>query len=82
MEQVKLCPFLHEFLTFFFIWLLIDFDSDCIDLQMKHMRKEEFVHALRRQSNGFSRGSSKFRGVTLHKCGRREARMGQFLGKK
>jgi len=40
------------------------------------------VHILRRQSTGFSRGSSKFRGVTLHKCGRWEARMGQFLGKK
>ncbi|KAK1437058.1 hypothetical protein QVD17_02843 [Tagetes erecta] len=44
--------------------------------------KEEFVHKLRRQSTGFSRGSSKYRGVTLHKCGRWEARMGQFLGKK
>ncbi|KAF6148500.1 hypothetical protein GIB67_042459, partial [Kingdonia uniflora] len=28
------------------------------------------------------RGSSKFRGVTLHKCGRWEARIGQFYGKK
>ncbi|AES79080.2 raffinose synthase or seed inhibition protein Sip1 [Medicago truncatula] len=42
----------------------------------------EFVHVLRRQSTGFPRGSSKYRGVTLHKCGRWEARMGQFLGKK
>lgn len=40
------------------------------------------MHILRRQSTGFSRGSSKYRGVTLHKCGRWEARMGQFLGKK
>ena len=52
------------------------------DLQMRNLSKEEFVHILRRQSNGFSRGSSKYRGVTLHKCGRWEARMGQFLGKK
>ncbi|KAI3442976.1 AP2/ERF domain-containing protein, partial [Psidium guajava] len=44
--------------------------------------KEEFVHILRRQSTGFARGSSKYRGVTLHKCGRWEARIGQFLGKK
>jgi len=51
-------------------------------LQMKSLSKEEFVHVLRRQSTGFSRGSSKYRGVTLHKCGRWEARMGQFLGKK
>ncbi|XP_055830307.1 ethylene-responsive transcription factor RAP2-7-like isoform X2 [Solanum dulcamara] len=50
--------------------------------QTKNLGKEEFVHLLRRHSTGFSRGSSKFRGVTLHKCGRWEARMGQFLGKK
>nr|QNI23747.1 AP2/ERF transcription factor [Camptotheca acuminata] len=50
--------------------------------QMRNLTKEEFVHILRRQSTGFSRGSSKYRGVTLHKCGRWEARMGQFLGKK
>ncbi|KAB1218031.1 Floral homeotic protein APETALA 2 [Morella rubra] len=50
--------------------------------QMMSLNKEEFVHILRRQSSGFSRGSSKYRGVTLNKCGRWEARMGQFLGKK
>jgi len=50
--------------------------------QMKSLGKEEFVHMLRRQSTGFSRGSSKYRGVTLHKCGRWEARMGQLFGKK
>ncbi|GMN39075.1 hypothetical protein TIFTF001_008307 [Ficus carica] len=49
---------------------------------MSNFSKEEFVHILRRQSTGFSRGSSKYRGVTLHKCGRWEARMGQFMGKK
>ncbi|KAK3001500.1 hypothetical protein RJ639_021746 [Escallonia herrerae] len=57
-----------------------DYDEDM--KQMKNLAKEEFVHILRRQSTGFSRGSSKYRGVTLHKCGRWEARMGQFLGKK
>ncbi|CAL5397857.1 unnamed protein product [Camellia sinensis] len=50
-------------------------------MQMKNLTKEEFVHVLRRQSARFSRGTSKYRGVTLHKCGRWEARMGQFLGK-
>ncbi|KAK6926858.1 AP2/ERF domain [Dillenia turbinata] len=59
---------------------LSDYDEDL--KQMKNLTKEEFVHILRRQSTGFSRGSSKYRGVTLHKCGRWEARMGQFLGKK
>ncbi|CAN0874925.1 Ethylene-responsive transcription factor RAP2-7 [Linum grandiflorum] len=57
-----------------------DYEEDM--KQMKNLAKEEFVHILRRQSTGFSRGSSKYRGVTLHKCGRWEARMGQFLGKK
>ncbi|KAB2068017.1 hypothetical protein ES319_A08G001600v1 [Gossypium barbadense] len=57
-----------------------DYEEDM--KQMKNLCKEEFVHILRRQSTGFSRGSSKYRGVTLHKCGRWEARMGQFLGKK
>ncbi|XP_068342001.1 ethylene-responsive transcription factor RAP2-7-like isoform X2 [Pyrus communis] len=57
-----------------------DYEDDI--KQMSNFTKEQFVHILRRQSTGFSRGSSKFRGVTLHKCGRWEARMGQFLGKK
>ncbi|XP_055808255.1 APETALA2-like protein 2 [Solanum dulcamara] len=57
-----------------------DYEEDL--KQMMNFSKEEFVHILRRQSNGFSRGSSKYRGVTLHKCGRWEARMGQLLGKK
>ncbi|ERN12075.1 hypothetical protein AMTR_s00035p00205430 [Amborella trichopoda] len=59
---------------------LDDYEEDL--KQMNNLTKEEFVHVLRRQSTGFPRGSSKFRGVTLHKCGRWEARMGQFLGKK
>ncbi|XP_015577709.1 floral homeotic protein APETALA 2 isoform X2 [Ricinus communis] len=59
---------------------LSDYEEDM--KQMKNLGKEEFVHILRRQSNGFARGSSKYRGVTLHKCGRWEARMGQFHGKK
>lgn len=59
---------------------ITDYDDDT--KQMNNLSKEEFVHILRRQSTGFSRGSSKYRGVTLHKCGRWEARMGQLLGKK
>ncbi|XP_057493474.1 floral homeotic protein APETALA 2-like isoform X2 [Actinidia eriantha] len=59
---------------------LEDYEEDL--KQMSVLTKEEFVHVLRRQSTGFPRGSSKYRGVTLHKCGRWEARMGQFLGKK
>ncbi|GAA0169680.1 DNA-binding transcription factor [Lithospermum erythrorhizon] len=59
---------------------LEDYEEDL--KQMSNLTKEEFVHLLRRQSTGFPRGSSKYRGVTLHKCGRWESRMGQFLGKK
>ncbi|KAF2294844.1 hypothetical protein GH714_021406 [Hevea brasiliensis] len=59
---------------------LSDYDEDM--KQMRNLGKEEFVHALRRKSTGYVRGSSKYRGVNLHKCGRWEARMGQFHGKK
>ncbi|URD96562.1 floral homeotic protein APETALA [Musa troglodytarum] len=59
---------------------LDDYEEDI--KQMGHVTKEEFVQVLRRQSTGFPRGSSKYRGVTLHKCGRWEARMGQFFSKK
>ncbi|KAJ6795029.1 putative AP2-like ethylene-responsive transcription factor TOE3 isoform X2 [Iris pallida] len=59
---------------------LEDYDDDL--KQISNLTKEEFIHVLRRQSTGFPKGSSKYRGVTLHKCGRWEARMGQFLGKK
>lgn len=50
--------------------------------QMKSFSKEEFVQVLRRQGAGFVRGSSRFRGVTQHKCGKWEARIGQLMGKK
>ncbi|KAL8509700.1 hypothetical protein ACS0TY_016786 [Phlomoides rotata] len=41
--------------------------------QMKNLTKEDFVHVLRCQSTGFSRGIPKYKGVTLHKCGCYEA---------
>ncbi|KAM0930316.1 hypothetical protein ACQ4PT_001051 [Festuca glaucescens] len=50
--------------------------------KMSSCSKEEFVQMLRRQGAGFVRGSSRFRGVTLHKCGKWEARIGQLMGKK
>ncbi|XP_021659725.2 floral homeotic protein APETALA 2 [Hevea brasiliensis] len=59
---------------------LSDYDEDM--KQMRNLGKEEFIHTLRRKSTGYVRGSSKYRGVNLHKCGRWEARMGQFHGKK
>ncbi|KAG8390659.1 hypothetical protein BUALT_Bualt01G0106600 [Buddleja alternifolia] len=50
--------------------------------QMKDLTKEEFVQILRRRNTGFSRGSSKYRGVTLHKFGGRDTRMDQFPSEK
>ncbi len=44
--------------------------------------KEEVVHNLRRQSKGYQKTSSQFRGVTRHQKGKWEARIGQMIGKK
>lgn len=44
--------------------------------------RDELVLSLRRQSKGFMRGTSKFRGVTRHQKGRWEARIGQLTGRK
>ena len=63
----------------------INFDiSDYTDVlaQVAAVSRDELVSLLRRRSKGFSRGSSKFRGVTRHKGGRWESRMGQYLGRK
>ncbi|KAG6515319.1 hypothetical protein ZIOFF_025711 [Zingiber officinale] len=59
--------------------------------EMQRMSKEEYVASLRRRSNGFSRGVSKYRGVArikfkmLESCttkkGRWEARIGVFGNK-
>ena len=38
--------------------------------------------SLRRQSKGFTRGTSRFRGVTRHQKGRWEARIGTLTGRK
>ena len=43
---------------------------------MESVSLEELVMAIRRQSQGFARGSSGFRGVTHHPNGRWEARIG------
>ncbi|XP_066372541.1 APETALA2-like protein 4 [Miscanthus floridulus] len=63
----------------------INFTLDDYKDEMKKMKsfsKEEFVQVLRRQGAGFVRGSSRFRGVTQHKCGKWEARIGKLMGKK
>ncbi|KAL5556569.1 hypothetical protein UlMin_038805 [Ulmus minor] len=50
---------------------------------MKHVTKQEFIASLRRKSSGFSRGASRFRGVTRHhQQGRWQARIGRVAGNK
>ncbi|KAG0564249.1 hypothetical protein KC19_8G095800 [Ceratodon purpureus] len=50
---------------------------------MKNLTKEEYVVILRRRSPGFTRGVSKYRGVTRHhQEGRWEARIGRHSGAK
>ncbi|KAI4339230.1 hypothetical protein MLD38_024192 [Melastoma candidum] len=58
-----------------------DYEEDM--KQMLNLNKEEFVHVLRRQTTGFSRAASKYRGASLQKFGGRwDPRMGQFFGKR
>ncbi len=40
------------------------------------------MQTLRRQSKGFQKTSSQYRGVTRHQKGKWEARIGQMVGKK
>ncbi|KAL6596356.1 hypothetical protein ACP70R_047722 [Stipagrostis hirtigluma subsp. patula] len=51
--------------------------------EMKHMSRQEFIAHLRRNSSGFSRGASVYRGVTRHhQHGRWQARIGRVAGNK
>lgn len=49
---------------------------------LERITEDELVLSLRRQSKGFTRGSSRFRGVTKHMKGRWEARIGTLTGRK
>ncbi|XP_039045550.1 ethylene-responsive transcription factor WRI1-like [Hibiscus syriacus] len=51
--------------------------------EMKKVTKEEYLACLRRQSSGFSRGVSKYRGVARHHHNSKwEARIGRVFGNK
>ncbi|CAI5976465.1 unnamed protein product [Closterium sp. NIES-65] len=51
--------------------------------EMEGVSKYEYVASIRRKSCGFSRGASKYRGVTRHhQHGRWEARIGRVMGNK
>uniref|UniRef100_J3MB79 AP2/ERF domain-containing protein n=1 Tax=Oryza brachyantha TaxID=4533 RepID=J3MB79_ORYBR len=54
------------------------------ELKVMHgVSKEEYLASIRRKSNGFSRGVSKYRGVARHHHnGRWEARIGRVFGNK
>ena len=63
----------------------LNFDLSNYSGDLHHIQgvsKDELLISLRRQSKGFSRGSSRFRGVTKHQKGKWEARIGQSVGKK
>ncbi|ONK63181.1 uncharacterized protein A4U43_C07F12240 [Asparagus officinalis] len=50
---------------------------------MQNMTKQEFIASIRRNSSGFSRGASVYRGVTRHhQQGRWQARIGRVAGNK
>ncbi|XP_030551048.1 ethylene-responsive transcription factor WRI1 [Rhodamnia argentea] len=65
---------------------ILNFPIDTYEKELEEMRnasKEEYLASLRRRSNGFSRGVSKYRGVARHHHnGRWEARIGRVLGNK
>ncbi|CAH8257954.1 unnamed protein product [Arabidopsis lyrata] len=51
--------------------------------ELNNMNRQEFVAMLRRNSSGFSRGASIYRGVTRHhQHGRWQARIGRVAGNK
>ncbi|CAH2066948.1 unnamed protein product [Thlaspi arvense] len=51
--------------------------------ELNNMTRQEFVAMLRRNSSGFSRGASVYRGVTRHhQHGRWQARIGRVAGNK
>ncbi|KAJ8553553.1 hypothetical protein K7X08_024231 [Anisodus acutangulus] len=65
---------------------ILNFPLSTYEKELKEMEgqsKEEYIGSLRRKSNGFSRGVSKYRGVARHHHnGRWEARIGRVFGNK
>ncbi|XP_039156444.1 AP2-like ethylene-responsive transcription factor At1g16060 [Eucalyptus grandis] len=65
---------------------ILNFPLSTYEKELKEMEgqsREEYIGTLRRKSNGFSRGVSKYRGVARHHHnGRWEARIGRVFGNK
>eukprot|EP01024_Parvocaulis_polyphysoides_P060495 TRINITY_DN6606_c0_g3_i4.p1 TRINITY_DN6606_c0_g3~~TRINITY_DN6606_c0_g3_i4.p1 ORF type:complete len:381 (+),score=74.42 TRINITY_DN6606_c0_g3_i4:190-1332(+) len=49
---------------------------------LESITKDDLILSLRRQSKGYHKNSSQFKGVTKHQKGKWEARIGQMVGKK
>ncbi|KAJ0965707.1 hypothetical protein J5N97_026845 [Dioscorea zingiberensis] len=66
--------------------IILNFPLSAYQEELKEMEgqsREEYIGSLRRKSNGFSRGVSKYRGVARHhQNGRWEARIGRVIGNK
>ncbi|KAJ0232042.1 AP2-like ethylene-responsive transcription factor AIL1 [Hirschfeldia incana] len=76
-------PTTHLNFPFYFIYLdpLSNYEKEIEELN--NMTRQEFVAMLRRNSSGFSRGASIYRGVTRHhQHGRWQARIGRVAGNK
>ncbi|KFK33943.1 ethylene-responsive transcription factor rap2-7 [Arabis alpina] len=57
-----------------------DYEEDI--KKLANLSKEEVVQVLRRQSNGFSRGNSRYQGIALNNFGAWGTQMDLFLGKR
>lgn len=49
---------------------------------LNEVTKEELILSLRKQSKGYNKSTSHYRGVTRHQKGKWEARIGQLIGRK
>lgn len=49
---------------------------------LDEVSKEELILSLRKQSKGYNKSTSHYRGVTRHQKGKWEARIGQLIGRK
>ncbi|GMH37567.1 hypothetical protein BSKO_05440 [Bryopsis sp. KO-2023] len=64
---------------------ITNFDVSNYEQELEHLdevTKEELILSLRKQSKGYNKSTSHYRGVTRHQKGKWEARIGQLIGKK
>lgn len=64
---------------------ITNFEVSNYEQELEHLdevTKEELILSLRKQSKGYNKSTSHYRGVTRHQKGKWEARIGQLIGKK